>query len=52
MRSTRAVQSGLEGYFRDPLFTRMPDIRSGTPGFQVNNFIHGIHSLPATWTPA
>ena len=34
------------------LFTRMPDIRSGTPGFQVNNFIHGIHSLPATWTPA
>lgn len=27
MRSTRAVQSGLEGYFRDPLFIRMPEHR-------------------------
>jgi cytochrome P450 len=34
------------------LLTRMPDIESGTPGYQVNNFIHGIHTLPATWTPA
>ncbi len=34
------------------LFTRMPDIRSGTPELQVNNFIHGVRALPATWTPA
>ena len=34
------------------LFTRMPDITAGEPQLQVNNFIHGVQSLPATWTPA
>jgi cytochrome P450 len=34
------------------IYTRIPDIRvSGEPDFQLNNFIHGVHSLPCTWTP-
>jgi cytochrome P450 len=36
--------------FRD-LFTKLPDIEAGTPDYQVNNFIHGVHKLPARWTP-
>jgi cytochrome P450 len=34
------------------LFTRMPDIEAGAPVYQVNNFIHGVSSLPAKWTPS
>jgi cytochrome P450 len=34
------------------IFTRMPDIEAGEPEYQVNNFIHGVASLPARWTPA
>ncbi|KAA1249925.1 cytochrome P450 [Mycobacterium simiae] len=34
------------------LYTRIPDITlAGEPEFQINNFIHGVHSLPARWTP-
>lgn len=34
------------------IYTRIPDITvSGEPDFQLNNFIHGVHSLPCTWTP-
>ncbi len=33
------------------VYTTMPDIQTGTPEYQVNNFIHGVHHLPATWTP-
>jgi hypothetical protein len=29
----------------------MPDIAAGEPEYQVNNFIHGVASLPARWTP-
>jgi cytochrome P450 len=33
------------------IYTRIPDIHvSGEPDFQLNNFIHGVHSLPCTWT--
>ena len=34
------------------LYTRMPDLESGPPALQVNNFIHGVRAMPATWTPA
>jgi hypothetical protein len=34
------------------LYTRMPDLQSGPPALQVNNFIHGVRAMPATWTPA
>ena len=34
------------------LYTRIPDITlTAEPDFQVNNFIHGVHSLPVRWTP-
>ena len=33
------------------LLTRIPDIESGRPQLQVNNFIHGVRALPARWTP-
>jgi cytochrome P450 len=32
------------------VYTRMPDITTGTPKYQINNFIHGVHHIPATWT--
>jgi hypothetical protein len=32
-------------------FTKLPDIEAGEPEYQVNNFIHGVHGLPARWTP-
>ncbi|MDO0976383.1 cytochrome P450 [Mycolicibacterium frederiksbergense] len=34
------------------IYTRIPDITVvGEPDFQVNNFIHGVHALPVSWTP-
>lgn len=34
------------------IYTRIPDIElTGEPDYQVNNFIHGVHSLPVRWTP-
>lgn len=34
------------------IYTRIPDITmSGEPDYQINNFIHGVHALPVTWTP-
>ena len=33
------------------VYTRIPDISAPEPKFQVANFINGINSLPATWTP-
>ncbi len=33
------------------VYTRIPDINAPEPHFQVANFINGINSLPATWTP-
>lgn len=33
------------------VYTRIPDISAPEPDFQVANFINGINSLPATWTP-
>ncbi len=38
-------------YALTEVYTRMPDLRTGTPSYQVNNFIRGVHHLPATWTP-
>jgi hypothetical protein len=34
------------------IFTPMPDIEAGEPQYQVNSFIHGVHSPPARRTPA
>lgn len=33
------------------VYTRIPDISAPKPNFQQANFINGINSLPATWTP-
>ena len=33
------------------MYTRIPDISAPEPNFQIANFINGINSLPATWTP-
>jgi cytochrome P450 len=34
------------------LYTRIPDITlAGEPDYQLNNFVHGVHSLPVRWTP-
>ncbi|CAN5792214.1 cytochrome P450 [soil metagenome] len=33
------------------VYTRIPDISAPEPSFLVANFINGIKSLPATWTP-
>ncbi|MDN4522598.1 cytochrome P450 [Mycolicibacterium austroafricanum] len=33
------------------VYTRIPDISAPEPRYQVANFINGINSLPATWTP-
>jgi len=33
------------------VYTRIPDIEAPAPDFLVANFINGIKSLPATWTP-
>ena len=33
------------------IFTRIPDIEAPHPDFLVANFINGIRSLPAEWTP-
>jgi len=33
------------------VYTRIPDICAPEPNFQQANFINGINSLPATWTP-
>lgn len=33
------------------VYTRIPDICAPEPEFQLANFINGINSLPATWTP-
>ena len=33
------------------VYTRIPDISAPDPDFQIVNFINGINSLPATWTP-
>lgn len=38
-------------YALTEVYTRMPDIETGQAEYQVNNFIHGVHRLPATWTP-
>ena len=33
------------------VYTRIPDISAPEPNFALANFINGINSLPATWTP-
>lgn len=33
------------------IYTRIPDISAPEPEFLVANFINGIGSMPATWTP-
>ena len=33
------------------VYTRIPDISAPEPDFQVANFINGINSLQASWTP-
>jgi cytochrome P450 len=33
------------------IYTRMPDIRVGEPDLLLSNFMNGVKSLPARWTP-
>jgi len=33
------------------VYTRIPDISAPEPNYALANFINGINSLPATWTP-
>lgn len=34
------------------VYTRMGDIKmTGEPHMQLNNFMHGVHAVPVTWTP-
>ena len=33
------------------VYTRIPDISAPEPNFALANFINGVNSLPATWTP-
>ena len=40
-----------EVYTRIPDIPDIPDISAPLPNFQQANFINGINSLPATWTP-
>jgi hypothetical protein len=37
-------------YTLSEVYSRMPDITTGTPTYQINNFIHGVHRMPAKWT--
>ena len=38
------------GYTLNEVYSRMPDVATGKPTYQINNFIHGVHQMPATWT--
>ena len=33
------------------IYSRMPDLRVGEPDMLLSNFMNGVKSLPATWTP-
>lgn len=44
------AKSKLRALFRE-LLTRLPDIRAGEPVLLAGNFIHGIKSMPVTFTP-
>ncbi|KKC05929.1 cytochrome P450 [Mycobacterium nebraskense] len=33
------------------VYTRIPDISAPEPNYALANFINGVNSLPATWTP-
>lgn len=44
------AKSKLRALFRE-LLTRLPDIRAREPVLLAGNFIHGIKSMPVTFTP-
>ncbi|MGQ4618947.1 cytochrome P450 [Nocardia sp. R7R-8] len=46
----QVAKSQLEALFRE-LLTRIPDFRAGEPEMLAGNFIHGIKSMPITFTP-
>ena len=33
------------------VYTRIPDISAPEPNYALANFINGVNSLPAAWTP-
>jgi cytochrome P450 len=33
------------------VYTRMPDLKVGSPEFLESSFMHGVKKLPGTWTP-
>jgi cytochrome P450 len=45
-----ALARRMIGYTLNEVYSRMPDITTGNPTYQINNFIHGVHQMPATWT--
>ena len=46
-----ALARSLQRTAPTEIYTRIPDISAPEPDFQIVNFINGINSLPATWTP-
>ncbi|HJT92515.1 MAG TPA: cytochrome P450, partial [Mycobacterium sp.] len=47
---SQVARAQLRALFRE-LLTRIPDFRTGTPVMLAGNFIHGIKSMPITFTP-
>ncbi|MEV6340494.1 cytochrome P450 [Nocardia vinacea] len=46
----QVAKSQLRALFRE-LLTRIPDFRAGEPVMLAGNFIHGVKSMPITFTP-
>ncbi|MGW2664075.1 cytochrome P450 [Nocardia tengchongensis] len=46
----QVAKSQLRALFREML-TRIPDFRAGEPVMLAGNFIHGVKSMPITFTP-
>lgn len=47
---SQVARAQLRALFRE-LLTRIPDFQAGTPTMLAGNFIHGIKSMPITFTP-
>ena len=47
---SQVARAQLRALFRE-LLTRLPDFQAGTPAMLAGNFIHGIKSMPITFTP-
>ncbi|MGW2666149.1 hypothetical protein ACWCW7_34780 [Nocardia tengchongensis] len=46
----QVAKSQLKALFRQ-LLTRIPDFQAGEPNLMASTFIHGVKTLPITFTP-